>query len=203
MSTPASHIAQGKSRLYHHHLQCYMEHVMSSINNLPSREKFHLMSTVWFVLQEPFASLQKGLKLASWKKLCATLFRFDDEELKWDYMSIRPLMRDPTTYKEQCDKYVAMGWTCTMYGDLAKTKRLTPEPILAYWLAHVAISCMEYLCGQNPNTPPTQDHLLAGWAMKSKQSPWLWRQRMRLSSMGCQQPTWNYHGMEYSFPQGL
>jgi hypothetical protein len=41
------------------------------------------MSIVWFVLQEPFASLWRGFKRESWEKLCATLFGFSDEDLQW------------------------------------------------------------------------------------------------------------------------
>jgi hypothetical protein len=63
-------------------------------------------------------------------------------------------------------------------GLIAETRRFVSEPILSHRLAHVAISCIQYLfhCGAN-----AQDHLLA-WAMKSKRSPWSWRRRMRVTS---------------------
>ena len=75
-----------------------------------------------------------------------------------------------------------------------------PEPVLSYRLAQVVISCMRYLHRQDPNTPPTQDQLLA-WAVKSKQSPWLWRQRMRLISMARRRLIKNYDGHKCSFHQ--
>jgi hypothetical protein len=50
------------------------------------------MSTVSFILQEPFTSFRKGIKLASWTKFCATLFGFNPVDLKWgedhDYDSL-------------------------------------------------------------------------------------------------------------------
>ena len=76
----------------------------------------------------------------------------------------------------------------------------TPEPILSYRLAHVAISCMRYLHRQDPSAPPTQSQLFA-WAMKSKRSPWLWRQRMRFISMARRRLIWNNEGPKRSFPQ--
>jgi hypothetical protein len=198
VSATASHVDQRQSNLYHYHLLCYQKHLMSSINNPPIRVKFNLMSTVWFVLQKPFTSLRRGIELASWKKLCATLFGFSYLELGMDPVSQQAdLMRDPTKYK----LYRVDG--DLMFGDLAETKRLTPEPILSLRLAHVAISCMQYLYRQDPNTSLMQHHLLT-WAMKSKRSPWLWRRRMRVTSMRCRKPTsWHCHGRKYSLPQSL
>ena len=135
------------------------------------------MSTVWFVVQKPFTSLWRGIELARWDKLCAALFGLDDAELKWDnHHQGDQLMRNPTEYKD------VSGPARAIYGDLAETKKLIPEPILSHRLAHVAISCMQYLHCWDFNTPPTQGHLLA-WVVKSKRSPWLWRQRMRATSM--------------------
>jgi len=163
---------------------------MSSINNPPIREKFYLMRTVWFVLQKPFTSLRMGIKLASWTMFCASLFRFDCEATRIEFGDEGwPLMCNPTEYK----------MNPRLYG---KATRSIPEPILSQRLAHVAISCMQYLHCQDSNTCPTQNHLLT-WAMKSKRSPWLWRQRMRVTSIGRRQPTWDYDGPKYSFPQSL
>jgi hypothetical protein len=64
-----------------------MEHVNSSINNLPTREKFRLMSTVWFVLQNPIASLWKGVEAASWERLCTKLFGLNEAEIQLDQAS--------------------------------------------------------------------------------------------------------------------
>ena len=41
------------------------------------------------------------------------------------------------------------------------------------------------------------------WAMKSKQSPWLWRQQMQFISMAHWQPIWKYNGPKCSFPQNF
>jgi hypothetical protein len=100
VSASASHLDQGKSDLYHHHLLCYMEHLNSSINNPPTREKFRLMSTVWFVLQKPIASLWRGIEAASWERLCAKLFGFNETEIRSrsGAQNYR-LMRDPTAYE--------------------------------------------------------------------------------------------------------
>jgi hypothetical protein len=80
--------------------------------------------------------------------------------------------------------------------------RNIPEPILSYRLARVAISCMQYLHRQDPNTPPTQCQLLA-WALKSKRSPWLWTQRMRVISVARRRLVCNYYGPKCSFPQSF
>jgi hypothetical protein len=110
----------------------YLDHATSSINNPPTREKFAVLSIVWFVLQEPFTSLQRGIKLARWDGLCATLFGFDSEGIKWDWNHYK-FMRDPTKYNDSPIK-----------ADLWDRTPNIPEPILSYRLAHVAISCMRY-----------------------------------------------------------
>jgi len=167
---------------------------MSSIDNPPSREKFHHMSTVWFVLQKPFRSLQSDIILASWDRLCATLFGFNHAEIEWDYRHGH-LMRDPKEYKD------VRSTAKVKYGHLAGTKSLVPEPILSHRLSRVAISCMKYLHRQDFDTPRIQDNLLA-WATKSKRSPWLWRHRMRVTSTGhC--PDLDYDRPRNSFPPSL
>jgi hypothetical protein len=196
VSAVASYVDQGQSNLYHYHLLCYQKHLMSSISNPPSRVKFAFMSTVCFVLQKPFASLWRSSEFASWKKLCAILFGFSAQEFK--FYEISRLICHPTEYKD-AHQYKAYedeadsDWLKLLCGDLATTKRLMPEPILSLWLAHVAILCMRYLRHQDPKAPLMQHHLLT-WAMKSKRSPWLWRQRMRVTSMRCP---------EYLWPQSL
>jgi hypothetical protein len=207
VSAAASHVDQGQSSLYHYHLLCYQEHLMSSINNPPSREKSNFMSTVLFVLQEPFASLWKSIELASWENLCATLFGFSAQELEWDKdmnRSCNKLMRHPTEYKDaRQPEGQYSDHSNPRYGDLAETKRLIPEPILSLRLAHVAISCMQYLCRRDPNTSLVQHHLVH-WAIKSKRSPWLWRWRMRFTSMRCREPTCQHClRPEYPIPQSL
>jgi hypothetical protein len=99
-------------------------------------------------------------------------------------------MRDPTKYNDS--SVSRMGWKWDGTRDI-------PEPFLSYRLARVAISCMKYLHRQDPNIPPTQSQLLA-WAMKSKRSPWLWRQRMRVISMARRRLIWNNDGPKRSCP---
>ena len=62
---------------------------------------------------------------------------------------------------------------------------------------------MQYLHHCDSNIPPMQAHFLASRATKSKQSPWLWRRRMRVTSMRRRQPIWDLHRNKYSFPPNL
>ena len=160
------------------------------------------MSTVWFVLQKPIASLWRGMEAASWARLCATLLGFNESEIQFDQgHDGYKLMRDPTTYDStgRMDNY-SNGM---VYGLLNETKRNIPEPILSCQLARIALSCMEYLDRQNLNNPPMQENLLAAWVTKSKRSPWLWRHRIRGTSIGHQQPMQKYDVPKYSFSQSL
>jgi hypothetical protein len=77
-----------------------------------------------------------------------------------------------------------------IYGHISETKRFVPDPILFRRLARVAISCLQYLFRGRANA---QDHFLP-WAVKSKQLPWFWRQRIRVTST--RRPT-------YPCPQSL
>ena len=83
------------------------------------------------------------------------------------------------------------------------------EPLLSHRVANVAISCLQCLHSSrwDTNTSPTQGHFLASWlswSTKSKQSPWLWRRRMRVTSVGRRrQRIWNHDGHNYSFPLNL
>ena len=172
---------------------------MSSIDSPPTREKFRLMSTVAFILQEPFTSLRRGIKHANWKNLCATLFGFNSAELKWDDDYYYRHLTDPTSYKHDWASYTPSA----RYGNFAETKKFVPEPILSHRLANVAISCMQYLHRLNFNTLPTQNHFLASWATRSKQLPWLWRRRMRVL-LRRRRPIWkkkNDEAQKYSSPQ--
>jgi len=90
-----------------------------------------------------------------------------------------------------------------MYGLFDETKRLVPEPILSHRLAHISLVCMRYLHRQDPQNPPMQDDLFAAWVMKSKRSPWLWRHRIRVTSIGRRQTTRDYDVPKYSFSQSL
>ena len=150
---------------------------MSSIDSPPTREKFGLMNTVAFILQESFTSLRTGIKHASWKKFCAALFGFNSAELKWDDEIYRYLI-EPASYKSV----------------------INPEPILSHRLANVAISCMQYLHCLDLNTLPTQNHFFASWATRSKQLPWLWRRR---TLMRCRRPFWDHDGHKCSSPRKL
>lgn len=66
-----------------------------------------------------------------------------------------------------------------IYGHIAKTTRFVPDPVLSRRLARVAISCLQYLFRGRANA---QAHLLPPGAVKSKQLPWFWRQRIRGTS---------------------
>jgi len=167
---------KGKSGLYHQHCLCYLEHVMSSIDRPPSREKFRLIRTLKFILDEPFTSFCEGI---TWKFFCATLFKLNSEEFK--------MFQGGRYYSNLFDPF-KYDWDDRLSID---AKSFVPEPILSHQLANVAISCMQYLHRWDSNTPPTRDHFLASWATKSKQSPWLWRRRMRLTSMARRQRIWN------------
>jgi len=168
-----------------------MEHVHFSINNPPTREKFRLMDTVWFVLQKPIASLWRGTGAASWSRLCTKLFGFNESEIRSDqgYKGCG-LMCDPTTYNSAGERKDHLdGSHGTRYGPLDATKRFIPEPILSRRLACIALSCMRYIHRQDHNNHPIQDSILAAWATKSKRSPWLWSQRIRGTSIRRRQPT--------------
>ena len=178
-----------------------MEHVKSSINNPPTREKFRLMSIVWFVLQEPITLLWGGIEAASWKVFCSKLFGFNEAEIRVEQDDTFQLLRDPTTYDRDGEREHDLDGK--MYGFVNQTKRLIPEPILAHRLARISILCMRYLYRQDLQNPPIQGNLLAAWVAKSKQLPWLWRQRIRVTSIGHQQPTESSDLPKYSFSQSL
>ena len=158
------------------------------------------MSTVWFVLQKPIASLWRSIETANWERLCATLFGFNQAEIYVDRHD--RLMRDPTAYDSAGERSRVMGGTT--YRLPNETMMLVPEPILSHRLAHIALSCMRYLHRQHPNNPLMQGNLLSARAKKSKQSPWLWRHRLRVTPLGRRQTTWDYNnGLKYPFSQNL
>jgi hypothetical protein len=139
---------------------------MLTINSHPSAEKFYLLITVWFVLQEYF-QLGQCYYYDKFEQLCVALFGFDSTDIAWDRMHYR-LMRPLFIDNPIC-------------GHIAETKSVVPEPILSHRLARVAISCIQscqHLFHRGANA---QDQLLP-WAIKSKHSPWLLRQRMRVTS---------------------
>ena len=70
------------------------------------------------------------------------------------------------------------------YGHSGESERIVPEPVLSHRLANVAISCMQHLYCCDSNTLSMQVHFLTRRVTKWKQSPWLWRRRMRVTSMG-------------------
>ncbi|CAA7262037.1 unnamed protein product [Cyclocybe aegerita] len=43
-----------RHELYHHHVVLFRDHVLSHIEARTGSEQFHLISTVWFILQRPF-----------------------------------------------------------------------------------------------------------------------------------------------------
>ena len=50
---------------------------MASIDTPTTREKLNLLWTIGFILEESFTSFCEGIKFASWKFFCTTLFKFD------------------------------------------------------------------------------------------------------------------------------
>jgi hypothetical protein len=188
VSASAYHITQNKSDLHRTHAARYLEHAMFTINSHPSAEKFYLLITVWFVLQEHFQSdRSESYYYKEFERLCVALFGFDSTDIAWDRVNYR-LMRPLFIVIPIC-------------GHIAETKSVVPEPILSHRLARVAISCtqsFQYLFHRGANA---QDQLLS-WAIKSKQSPWLWRQRMRFTSTRRHVPNIML-GHTYSFPHSL
>ena len=158
---------------------------MSSIDSPPIGEKYRLMQTVVSTFEEPFTWSHKNYAL--WKKFCSTLFKFNSAELQFFNSDHSYLFSD---IMPECPEDI---W-------------LVPEPVLSHLLTNVAISCMQDLHRWDSNISPTRDHFLASWlrwATKSKQSPWLWRRLMRVTSMGRRQPIWDLDRNKYSFPQNL
>ena len=144
--------------------------------------------------QELFTSFRRGIKHPSWKFFCATLFGFNFAAFEWEHPSgillypIRPSF--------------TIGTPITRYGHF-ETKTFVPEPILSYRLANVAISCMQYLHRLDFNTLLTHYHFIASWSTRSKKLPWLWRRRMRVTSMRRRRPIRSHDGHKYTFPQKL
>ena len=147
---------------------------MSSIDSPPTVEKFRLVDTVSSILEKPPTSFCVGIELASLNYFLATVFKFKSAEL-----------RSGKDYYEHMWLYFdSSSWG----SPFTETKKVVPEPILSHRLANVAILCMQYLHRWDSNTPPTRDHFLA---RKLKQSPWLWRRRMRVTPIGRRQRIWN------------
>ena len=161
---------------------------MSSIDSPPTREKICLINTVDFILREPFAALWSGIELACGKKLLIKLFGFNPSELERFNFHFA-LGANSRSFRVDCDHFTPSG----RYN----------VPIMSHRHANVAISCMQYLHRCDSNTLPTQDYFLASLATKSKQSPWIWRRRMRVTSIGRRRQILNHDGHKYSFPQNL
>ena len=160
---------------------------MSSVDSPTTREKFNLLWTITLILEERFKSFCEGVYLAIWQKFCTTLLKLNSAEINSDDFC--------DFFRNQHSSFWIGGSTITV-----------PEPILSHRLANVAISCLQYLHRWDSNTSPTRGHFLASWlswARKSKQSPWLWRRRMRVTSVGRRQRIWDHDGHNYSFPLNL
>ncbi|KIM44200.1 hypothetical protein M413DRAFT_376731 [Hebeloma cylindrosporum] len=166
---------------------------MGTINSHPSAQKFHILTTVWFVFQERSRPDWQPKCHREFKQLCVKFFGFDSRDIDWDRQQYR-LIR----HAGEASSILGTHGLWPICGHIPEIKRLLPEPVLSHRLAQVVISCIQYLfnCGANG-----QDHLLA-WATKSKQSPWLWRQRMRVTTTP-RQSCWRYLISTYSFPQSL
>jgi hypothetical protein len=187
-------INQKKSDLHRTHATRYLEYAMLTINSHPpSAEKFYLLITVWVVLQKSdWWWPRDHYSLDDFERLCVTLFGFNSTDINWDRMNYR-LMCYPHHIS------TTPSILAPICGHTAETKTLILEPILSHHLARVAISCIQYLSHGRMNT---HDHLLA-WAMKSKQSPWLWRQWMRVTSRRRHEPNVMLGRPYYPFPQSL
>ena len=156
---------------------------MSSIDSPPAREKFSLLNTVMTIFWEQFTPLRRCIKRASLEKLCATLVGFNSAEPQLWY---------------------------SFYGDVIShlirgegTESLVLEPILSHRLANLAILCMQYLHRLDFDILQTQNKFLASWATRSKQLPWLWRRRMRVTLMRPRRPIWDHDGHKGSSPRKL
>ena len=158
---------------------------MSSIDSPPVREKYSLLDTVVTILRQSFTSLRRRIKRASLKKLCATLIGFNSADL------------------ELCNLYEDMIKLYSEYPFGVGTESLVPEPILSHRLANVAILCMQYLHRLNFDTLQTRNKFLESWATRSKQLPWLWRRRMRVTLMRPRRPIWDHDGHKGSSPRKL
>ena len=185
-------VNQNKYELHRTHATRYLEHAILTINNHPSAEKFYLLITVWFVLQESDC-WSKNYYYREFEQLCVILFGFDSTDITWDRIHYR-LMPG----LDEDILFAAPSLLGPIYRYIAETKRLAPEPILSLRYARVAISCIQYLFRRGANT---QEQLLA-WAAKSKQSPWLRRQRMRFTATRRHEENIIF-GCTYSFPQSL
>ena len=153
---------------------------MSSIDSPPTREKICLVKTVAFILRDPIIAFRSGFEFSSGDSFFTPLFGFNSAELQVCDAYLEPLVWDHLYPFENCN-----------------------EHIMSHRLANVAISCMQYLHRCDSNTLPTQHHFLASLATKSKQSPWLWRRRMRVTLIGRRRSILNLVGNKYSFPQNL
>ena len=177
-------LIQGKSDLYRHHCLCYLEHATSSIDSPPTREKFSLLKTVMTIFREQFTSLRRRIKRASLEKLCATLIGFNSAEL------------------ELCEGLCGEMINDSGFFFGVKTESLV-VPILSHRLANFAILCMQYLHRLDFDTLQTRNKFLASWATRSKQLPWLWRRRMRVTLMRPRRPIWDHDGHKGSSPRKL
>ena len=148
--------------------------------------------------QELFTSFRRGIYHSSWKTFCTTLFGFNPAEFKWD--SWTGAGDDHLMYPFQHD-FFFFSTPISRNGHFIETKRFVPEPILSHRLANVTISCMQFIHRLDLNTLLTHYYFLASWATRSKKLPWLWRRRMRVTSMRRQRPIRNHDGHKYSFPQ--
>ena len=168
---------------------------MSSTDNYRSGERFYRLKILWFVLRKPlnvFTAQRQCFCLPSWSKFCTALFGFNFPE--GDVKVISEFMLDIGSY----DDYLLTGFDGLRYIP-ERLQAVPSEPIWSHWLARVTISCIQYLRRRDPNDTLAQTHLRA-WAKKSKQLPWLWRQRMRVTSTG-RRPDFDLS--TYSFPQRL
>ncbi|KAJ3507509.1 hypothetical protein NLJ89_g6260 [Agrocybe chaxingu] len=181
----------GEDEQYRRHSDLYLSYVTSCIQNCSRPESFHLMSTVWLVLQSPLrSSVENGTKLnllpdgvnysSVWEELCASLFHIKPVDREWDLDHWR-LLRPPTDYNDtRADIEPLAG----IYGDITETLRLVPDSILSGRLVRLAISCVEYLRRRGSSVSGQRTDYLRIWAEKSKRAPWTCRSRKRLTFIG-------------------
>jgi hypothetical protein len=177
-----------------------MKYTMSSIDNHHSGEKFYRLKILLFVLRKPlkvFTTRREYFPLPSWNKFCTALFGFDFSED--DVETLCDLILD-STGRSYYD-YLLTGLNGLDEKPEWLLEDVPPEPIWSHWLARVTISCIQYLRCRDPNDTLAQTHLRA-CAKKSKQMPWLWRQRMRVTSTG-RRLDLDFDLPRYSFSQSL
>ena len=142
---------------------------MSSIENHPSGEKFHLMSTVWFILWGRFMAWHQRVFpfVWSWQSFCYTLFEFNSNDICWDNAKYQ-LTFPPTTYEEIGRPFT--GISLKLKGLFQSLSCLIGLPMLQF---HV---CNTYVV-MTPTLPQCRNTFLPGQGNRSS--------RLGYGDIGC------------------